>query len=248
MVFQRPLISARPYIPCSEEPSQKVLPAFEQVFATGRPLLNVEVTAKVPSRVAPVRWSRSFLPIKNESGHVEHVAGIVLELTRLRELDSAFLRLTGKLTRIISVWRHDLSEGDGPDVDRDSPRLAAVFAESVALLESCVSETRAIASLLHTPPQVAPIQPICADAGRPAGQAQDLVRAGVAESVDPLSAREREIAALLADGKSNKQIGSMLTISTRTVESHRARIMLKLDLHSVTDLVRYAVRSNLIQP
>jgi DNA-binding NarL/FixJ family response regulator len=62
---------------------------------------------------------------------------------------------------------------------------------------------------------------------------------------DPLTGREREIAQLLAEGKSNKQIATLLGISLKTVESHRAAIMRKLNAHSVVDIVRYAVRNNL---
>jgi DNA-binding NarL/FixJ family response regulator len=62
---------------------------------------------------------------------------------------------------------------------------------------------------------------------------------------DPLSAREREIVQLLAEGKSNKQISAHLNISVKTVETHRAMIMRKLDAHSVVDIVRYAVRNKL---
>jgi two-component system response regulator NreC len=68
-----------------------------------------------------------------------------------------------------------------------------------------------------------------------------------AELGGTLSSREREVAALLAIGRSNKEIASRLEISTRTVESHRAKIMLKLDIHSLSDLVRYAVRTHLIE-
>jgi len=62
-----------------------------------------------------------------------------------------------------------------------------------------------------------------------------------------LSLRERQIVKLVAEGKANKEIAHVLNISIKTVESHRAHIMEKLDLHSVTDLVRYAVRNNLIE-
>lgn len=62
---------------------------------------------------------------------------------------------------------------------------------------------------------------------------------------NPLTGREREIAQLLAEGKSNKQIATLLGISLKTVESHRAAIMRKLNAHSVVDIVRYAVRNNL---
>jgi len=62
----------------------------------------------------------------------------------------------------------------------------------------------------------------------------------------PLTAREREVLRLLADGKSNKEIGVLLNISTRTVETHRARVMRKLGLHSMNQLVRYAIRHRII--
>ena len=62
-----------------------------------------------------------------------------------------------------------------------------------------------------------------------------------------LTPREREILQLLAEGKSNKEIATLLGISVNTAEAHRANIMLKLDLHSITELVVYAVRNKIIQ-
>jgi DNA-binding NarL/FixJ family response regulator len=57
--------------------------------------------------------------------------------------------------------------------------------------------------------------------------------------------REMEIVRLLAHGKSNKEIAAQLGITVRTVETHRAKIMLKLDLHSLADLIHYAIRQGL---
>jgi len=57
--------------------------------------------------------------------------------------------------------------------------------------------------------------------------------------------REVEIIRLLAKGKANKEIAGLLGITVRTVETHRAKIMLKLGLHSITELVHYAIRNNL---
>lgn len=62
-----------------------------------------------------------------------------------------------------------------------------------------------------------------------------------------LTPREREVLQLLAEGKSNKEVAGILGISVKTAETHRANIMLKLDFHSVTELVRYAVRNKIIQ-
>ena len=63
-----------------------------------------------------------------------------------------------------------------------------------------------------------------------------------------LTAREREILRLVAEGRSNKQIADQLTISIHTVETHRNNIMQKLDIHSVAELVRYAIRNGLAEP
>ncbi|HLQ76308.1 MAG TPA: response regulator transcription factor [Terriglobia bacterium] len=69
---------------------------------------------------------------------------------------------------------------------------------------------------------------------------------GLEDSYDLLTAREKEILQLLAEGKSNKEVASMLTLSTNTVETHRTRIMQKLDLHSSAEIVLYAVRKRII--
>ena len=65
---------------------------------------------------------------------------------------------------------------------------------------------------------------------------------------DPLTRREREVLQLLSEGHGNKEIGSELGISTKTAETHRARLMTKLGLHSLASLVRYAVRHRIIDP
>jgi DNA-binding NarL/FixJ family response regulator len=62
-----------------------------------------------------------------------------------------------------------------------------------------------------------------------------------------LTSREREIVQLLAEGKSSKEVASSLGISVKTAETHRANIMRKLELHSVSELVRYAVRNQIIE-
>ena len=62
-----------------------------------------------------------------------------------------------------------------------------------------------------------------------------------------LTAREREILQLLAEGKSNKEMAGQLGITVRTAECHRRNIMRKLDIHSMSGLIRYAVRNNIVQ-
>lgn len=61
-----------------------------------------------------------------------------------------------------------------------------------------------------------------------------------------LTPRQRETVQLLAEGKTNKEVAAILRVSVKTVEAHRANIMMKLNLHSVTELVRYAIRNEII--
>jgi two-component system, NarL family, response regulator NreC len=64
---------------------------------------------------------------------------------------------------------------------------------------------------------------------------------------NPLSAREREVLQLIAEGKNPREIGSILGVSTKTAESHRTNIMHKLHIYEIAGLVRYAVREGLVQ-
>jgi DNA-binding NarL/FixJ family response regulator len=69
-----------------------------------------------------------------------------------------------------------------------------------------------------------------------------------ADAAHTLSAREREIVQLLAEGNSNKDIARALDISVNTAETHRSNIMRKLGFASLADLVRYAIRNRMIEP
>lgn len=62
-----------------------------------------------------------------------------------------------------------------------------------------------------------------------------------------LTARQKQILQLLAEGKSSKEVAVALSISVKTAETHRANIMRRLDCHSVTELVRYAIRNHIIE-
>lgn len=64
----------------------------------------------------------------------------------------------------------------------------------------------------------------------------------------PLTARQHEVLMFIAEGRSTKQIAARLRISIKTVETHRAHIMRRLDIYDVASLVRYAIRQGLVQP
>jgi two-component system, NarL family, response regulator NreC len=72
--------------------------------------------------------------------------------------------------------------------------------------------------------------------------------AGTELPVDPLTAQERRVLQLIAEGKRTKEVAQILEISVKTAESHRSRIMQKLDIHETAGLVRYAIRRGVIEP
>jgi two-component system, NarL family, response regulator NreC len=75
---------------------------------------------------------------------------------------------------------------------------------------------------------------------------RQMQQRGLQDSYDLLTEREKEILQLLAEGKSNKDVATLLNLSQNTVETHRTRIMQKLGLHSTADIVLYAVRKRII--
>jgi DNA-binding NarL/FixJ family response regulator len=80
----------------------------------------------------------------------------------------------------------------------------------------------------------------------------DFVRRGDRAQADlspiGVTSREREVIQLVAEGRSNKQAAATLGISVKTIEAHRSNIMKKLQLRTVSDLVRYAIRNKIVQP
>lgn len=81
-------------------------------------------------------------------------------------------------------------------------------------------------------------------AGSPALSGQ---RSGASNTIPRLSAREREIVQLLAEGHTSKEIAARLGIAFKTVDAHRTNIMRRLNIHALAELVRYAVRERIIQ-
>ena len=75
---------------------------------------------------------------------------------------------------------------------------------------------------------------------------RQMQQRGLQDSYDLLTEREKEILQLLAEGKTNKDVAQLLNLSPNTVETHRTRLMQKLDLHSTAEIVLYAVRKQII--
>jgi len=156
--------------------AEKVVPLWENVFATGQPLPNLEVSGHLPKRREEGRWIENLFPLKDDRGRVAQVGCFVIEIA--------------------------------------PPAIPCPPATALAVE--------------------------VASAMRRAGYGSD--RGGQAE----LSPREREVVRLVAEGNSNKEISAALAISVRTVETYRARLMLKLRATSTAQLVHYAIRNRIV--
>ncbi len=156
--------------------AEKVVPLWEEVFVTGRPLPNIEVTGQLPKRPGVGRWIQNFVPLIDDRGRVAQVGCFVIEIA--------------------------------------PPSIPSV------------------------PPDTLDNEATSVTGRQPSGPN----RGGLVH----LSCREREVIRLVAEGKSNKEISAVLAISVRTVETYRARLMLKIQATSTAQLIHYAIRNHIL--
>lgn len=143
----------------------------------------------------------------------------------------------------------------GREILRVSPKtrflLLTAHTEEHHVLEAlragargCVTKTQAAEQLVHA------IHEIRADgvylSPSVSGAVVQAYLAGTPLAYEPLTGRERQVLQLVAEGSSTKEVAASLGVSVKTVETHRARIMDKLDIHAVTGLVHYAIRRGLV--
>ncbi|HEX7087747.1 MAG TPA: response regulator transcription factor [Vicinamibacterales bacterium] len=143
----------------------------------------------------------------------------------------------------------------GREILKVSPRtrflLLTMHTEEHHILEAlragargCVTKSQASEHLVQA------IREVCADrvylSPSVSGAVVQAYLAGTALPYEPLTARERQVLQLVAEGKTTKEVAVILGISVKTAESHRTRIMEKLDIHSTAGLVHYAIRRGLV--
>ena len=235
----------------------KLKPAFQHVWGTGHSLSNVKLKAKLSPKKETRHWLVNFYPVKNELGQVQLVAAAFSEVTKSRDVELKLGRIRNKFRSGVLIERAVLGE----EFSELSEQTFEVVGRSVELLKTSISlrsyvseiqlETgleRLALTLAVSRPQEAPLNPELSPVNPEADLASHVGAQVESEMLTGgPSFRERQVLRHLADGKSNKEIGDVLEISTRTVESYRARIMIKLDLHSTAALVRYAIREKIIE-
>jgi DNA-binding CsgD family transcriptional regulator len=211
----------------------KVECAMDQVFRTGKPG-SFELTAELPRRQGIGHWMESIFPIRDARGRVTRVAAVVLEVTGKRDLENSLSPLVGNLVQIRVALKTGLQFPDR--TIRSSEERSELFARSIELAEQCIATVSGLCKVpgLQGYPGQSPV---------PLNDNHDR------NEVDPhrLSPREHRVLQLIADGKNNKEVGALLGISQRTVECYRARLMRKVEIHTLAHLVRFAVRNKIIE-
>jgi DNA-binding CsgD family transcriptional regulator len=214
-----------------------VEPMLHSVLVTGESILNVEIVGEPPARNEQGHWIANYYPIKTPAGEVKQVGVLVIEITRLRKFEKCLLALSDR------VEKESVESWSGRSIELFESCMREMFRDYHWLQPPAQKPNPgdlATYELVTLPPTPAPAPHDSFPHYRSSTWAGD-------EGTKSLSPREIEIVQLLAGGKSNKEISTSLTITVRTVESYRAKIMLKLHIHSVIDLVRYAVRSGLVK-
>jgi PAS domain S-box-containing protein len=220
------------------------------VLFNGESILNAEIRGYLPTRDGEGCWIEHYFPVRYANGGVKQVGVVVVEITALRRLEDCILALTGSTGRM----REQPTDFGMPyGLKKASAALGSGSIESV---ENLIREG------LKNPHKLQPPAQNIANAVTP-----QRVRLPYAPSAIPnetyrhnhgltptgsngakqLSPRETQLVQLLAKGRSNKEISTACKISVKTVEAHRARLMLKLQIHSLSDLVLYAVRCGLVK-
>ena len=161
------------------------------------------------------------------------IAILDISMPILNGIDAAHeLQKSSQRTKTILLTRHDEDQ---------------YVTESLrAGVKGCVLKSQAATDLVHAIQQVS----------RGAIYLSPTISRAVVEAylsktelpADPLTSRERQVLQLVGEGKSTKDVASLLGISVKTAESHRSRLMQKLDIHETASLVRYAIRHGLVQP
>lgn len=206
----------------------KVEWAVEKVLKTGEPVPHVQLNAKLPARPDVGQWVESYFPVYKDADKVSRVAVLVLEVTGQRAFRSSLDRLGLNLQQLRAVLQEETESRAAATYDRQARDL---FHRALSLVDHCISEFEGLTSTT--------------DSLVDSGERKEVRDVAFRSNVN-LSNREYQVVRMVAEAKSNKQIADELGISVRTAEAHRAHLMMKLGVHSVVELIRYAVRHHIV--
>ncbi|HEY2461418.1 MAG TPA: LuxR C-terminal-related transcriptional regulator [Candidatus Acidoferrum sp.] len=211
--------------------NEKCCPAaafIGKVFVTGKPA-HTQITAQLRSRNDEATWLVTFIPIKDDAGKVALVSAMVVETTKYSSptgvLNTLFTNLPQIRDKVSYAYLTSQSK---------APFDSGLLFRAVELSEHCYQALQDFREALQTP--------------------DDMVEASTGPSTTngtsalaDLTQRETRALQLLAEGKSNKEVADAMNITLATAQTYHARIKLKLNLRSSTEIVMFAIRTKLIQ-
>lgn len=215
---------------------------FEKGISTGEPGI-FELKGRLSTRLTPGHWIETYVPIRSQENRVANLYVLIMEVTERKKLDDALFGLSGRLSYLKHNLRTSVFELRRRGYEGDSEiRLL----RALEVLERCTTDTADVLNAVQ--PKVVSFGTHSADICdlRPQRNPVDL-DSGSSNGSTLLSRREHEVLRLLASNNVNKEIAANLGISVRTVESHRRRLMEKLGIHSLTELVRFAIRHHIVE-
>jgi PAS domain S-box-containing protein len=210
--------------------------AIERVLTTGQTVSNSEISAKLPARIKSGHWIENYFPIKDAAGRVMQVGAIIVEVTGQKEREEALRGAMGKSLQRLILAMHELEVLMRQVLQDDAWTYP---------LDACADHTLSSSKEARGPHKSVSSENSARGAS---GNAPPITTSTAASHPQAriVSPREREVIRLLAGGKTNKSVSSILGISVKTVETHRSKIMLKLNLDSLAGLVRYAILNRIV--
>jgi DNA-binding NarL/FixJ family response regulator len=205
---------------------------IERVLHTGQAVTGFEVSGKLPRRPDIGYWLEDYLPIFDESGRISNVCAVVVELTNQKRVEQLLrdcrTKTHQRLTSMLRVAQSGVNQclrsaAHGRTRQIDSDQNVKAFRRLTKGFQEILAEITAM------------------------NPARDLGKSGGALRPSMLPPRQRTVLQLLAEGKSPKEIASLLNLNPNTVRIHKTRIFKKLGIDSLPGLVRYAIRSGLVE-
>ncbi len=211
--------------------------AIKQVWETGQAEPGISVLTGAPGTNQAHHWLFDLIPVTAQADGLTQVVAVAVETNHQKRVEQYLLTLMADIS-----WIRD-------QISRESTSLQGRLElarpnAGTSLLETVSEEVLSVSAMLQSG--------VNAEIDKPFGHsktANHTVESALeVQKLSTLSPREREVLCLVAASKGNKEIATILNIETRTVETYRTRLMLKLDLHSTTEVVLYAVRNHLVSP
>jgi DNA-binding CsgD family transcriptional regulator len=204
------------------------------------PRLDSNVSVFPPIRELGLRSS------VREGVRKKEVCAAVTEVTQRKELEFSLVDLSCTMLCADTALRAYINAYFR--INHSQTKKTKRLVQLAKLVNSCVSEFLKISQSPYAPLRQISPDILSEDGCFTTSSVSDCLQCRGGRVAISLSMREREILSILAQGKSNKEAAGALGISVRTVETHRARIMFKLGLHSISELVLFAVRNKIVDP